>query len=119
MFRIINGCKRVIIIDSTRINYGKYADFDDSYLYKLKELDQLIRTGDVKVIYNLNSKKTIGYKLEKKQIFDSKSEITEKNTRPKIEDSVEEVVEEIIETKPKSNKRKKQASEDEENNETN
>lgn len=122
MFRVINGCKRVLKIGNTLINYKKYADFDDSYSYELEKFKELIRTGLVKVIYNLNETKTTGYKLEKKKIPNPELEITEKD--PKSENSVEkieEVVEEteVSETKPKSNKRKKKSSEDEENNENN
>lgn len=121
MFRVINGCKRVLKIGNTIINYKKYADFDDSYSYELVELNQLIKSGDVKVIYNLVPKKTIGHKLEKKQFPNPELEITEKDPKPKIEEPVEkieEVVEEteIIEEKSKSRKKKK-ISEDKENNE--
>lgn len=122
MFRVINGSKRVLKIGNTLINYKKYADFDDSYLYELEKFRELIRTGLVKVIYNLNEKKTVGHKLEKKPIVDPKLEITEKD--PKSEYSVKKIEEvfeetEVFETKPKSNKRRKKSSEDEENNEDN
>lgn len=123
MFRVINGCKRVLKIGNTLINYKKYADFDDSYSYELEKFKELIRTGLVKVIYNLNETKTTGYKLEKKKIPNPELEITEKYPKSKIEESesIKEIVketEEITEIKPKSRKKKK-VSEDEENNENN
>ena len=107
MFRVINGCKRVLVIGDTRIKYSKWADFDDSYLYKLREFRLLIENGSVKVIYNISSEKTLGYEL-KKLDQTPRLEITEKDPKPETE--------EITETKSKS-RRKKKVSEDEENNE--
>ena len=119
MFRVINSCKRIIKIGDTLINYGKFADFDDSYLYELENFKQLINNSSIKIIYNINSKKTIGYKLEKKPIYDPELEITEKNPKNKdsVENNIKETVEEkseVTETETKS-KRKKKKSEDEEN----